>query len=254
MSRGVSDEYDAELYAAVHDGNPGDVEFYRAACVGASSVLELGCGDARVLASLAEPGRSLVGVDLDGDLLALARARLEGGGVAAVELVQADMADPKLLAGRRFDRIVIPHGGLYCLLDDDALEATLANVARLLAPGGRLILDAWAADGFHHESEPEDQAESWLERVKSIELDGDEWEVLERSRWDKPTQRLDVTYLHVRVGDEEAVEGLLRQRYMTSDQLRTRLVAAGFERIELMGGFAGEPWDEDAELLVVVAQ
>ena len=255
----MSDTYDAGLYAAVHDGNPGDVEFYRARCAGARSVLELGCGDARVLASLAAPGRVRVGVDIDDELLELARARLAGSESpeaterVELELVHADMADPTLLVGRRFDRIVIPHGGLYCLLDDETLAATLRNVARLLAPGGQLILDAWAADEFHRESEPDDQVESWLERVKSVELEGDEWEVLERSRWDKPTQRIDATYLHVRVGDEEAVEGLLRQRYLTSDQLRERLRTAGFDRIELAGGFAGEPWDDDADLLVVVA-
>jgi SAM-dependent methyltransferase len=265
----VSDEYDAELYAAVHDGNPGDLEFYRARCAGASSVLELGCGDARVLATLAEPGRSLVGVDIDDALLELARTRLvdlgsagagsiepehDANGGLFVELIHADMADPSLLVGRRFDRVVLPHGGLYCLLDERALAATLANAARLLEPGGALILDAWAADGFHRDAEPDDQSEGWLERVKTIELDGDDWEVLERSRWDKPNQRIDVTYLHVRVGDEEAVEGVLRQRYLTSDQLQAALVAAGFTGIELAGGFAGEPWDDDAELLVVVAK
>ncbi len=249
----MSEDYDAELYAAVHTGNPGDVEFYRARCVGASSVVELGCGDARVLAELAEPGRARVGVDIDAELLELARARLAGGAADPVELIHADMADPTLLAERRFDRVLLPHGSLYCLLDDATLAATLANVARLLAPGGQLILDTWAADEFHRDAEPDDQAESWLERVKTLELDGDDWEVLERSRWDKPSQRIDVTYLHVRVGDEQAVEGLLRQRYLTSDQLRAQLTAAGFTRIEIAGGFAGEPWDDDAELMVVSA-
>ncbi|MFV8754250.1 class I SAM-dependent DNA methyltransferase [Nannocystaceae bacterium ST9] len=247
----MSDEYDAGLYAAVHDGNPGDVEFYRARCAGARSLLELGCGDARVLAGLREPGRTLVGVDIDGELLELARAR---AGASTIEWVHADMADPNLLLGRRFDRVVIPHGGLYCLLDDAGLVAALTNVARLLAPGGLLILDAWAADGFHRDAEPDDQSEGWLERVKTIELEGDDWEVLERSRWDKPAQRLDVTYLHVRVGDEEAVEGLLRQRYLTSDQLRARLSEVGLEPIEFAGGFAGEPWDDEAELMVVIAR
>ncbi|HLT36253.1 MAG TPA: class I SAM-dependent methyltransferase, partial [Enhygromyxa sp.] len=69
-------EYPARLYAAVHDGNPGDVEFYRRRCAGARSIVELGCGDARVLAALAEPGRRLVGVDIDPELLELARVRL----------------------------------------------------------------------------------------------------------------------------------------------------------------------------------
>ena len=50
----MSDVYPARLYVAVHEGNPGDVAFYRRCCADAGSVLELGCGDARVLAELAE--------------------------------------------------------------------------------------------------------------------------------------------------------------------------------------------------------
>ena len=63
----------AELYARLHRGNPGDLDFYRRACAGASSVLELGCGHGRVLRAIATPETHLVGVDLDPELLALAR-------------------------------------------------------------------------------------------------------------------------------------------------------------------------------------
>lgn len=251
----MSDEYDAELYAAVHDGNPGDVAFYRAHCEGARSIVELGCGDARVLAELRGPGRTLVGVDLDADLIACARRRLDATpSEGALELVVADMAAPELLGERRFDRVIIPHGGLFCLLDDASVRACLHNAARLLAPGGLLILDTWAADAFHRDAEPEDFEDHWLERVKTIELDGQAWEVLERSRWDKPAQRLDVTYLHVEVGAEEAVEGLLRQHYVTSEQLRAALLEAGFATLELAGGFAGEAWHDEADLMVVIAR
>ena len=53
----------AELYALTHRGTAGDVGFYRRACAGASSVLELGCGSGRLLKRLARPGRQLVGLD-----------------------------------------------------------------------------------------------------------------------------------------------------------------------------------------------
>lgn len=244
--------YPARFYAAVHDGNPGDVEFYRRRCAGVRSIVELGCGDARVLAALAEPGRVSVGVDIDAEQLALARAR--GG---TIELIEADMCSVGLvdrLGGRRFDRVIIPHGGIYCLLDEAALAASLRHAAALLDDGGLLLLDAWAADGFHVEAEPEDQDPSWLERVKTIEVDGERYEVLERSTWDKPAQRLDVTYLHVRVGGEEAIEGLLPQRYVLAEQLCALLEEAGLDLVELAGDFDGGPYDDESELMVVTAR
>jgi SAM-dependent methyltransferase len=251
--------YPARLYAAVHDGNPGDVEFYQRRCgslPSARSILELGCGDARVLASLAAPGRVLVGVDIDAQQLELAAARASSCAGATLELVEADMRelDSSALGNRRFDRVIIPHGGIYCLLDEAALEAALVRMRALLSDDGLLLLDAWAADGFHTEAEPEDQDPSWLERVKTIELDGERYEVLERSSWDKPNQRLDVTYIHVRVGSEEAIEGLLQQRYVLADQLCAALERAGLDLVELAGDFEGGPYDADSPLMVITAR
>lgn len=245
-------DYPAKLYAAVHDGNPGDVDFYRRRCEGARSVLELGCGDARVLAAVAAPGRTLVGVDIDPELCELARARLQATPGAEFELHCVDMRE--LVLERRFDRVIIPYGGLYCLLDQASLAATLRKVATLLEPDGQLILDSWAADGFDLEADPDDQDPSWLEVVKAVEIDGERWEVLERSSWDKPSQRINATYLHVRVGDEEAVEGLLRQRYVLAEQLRAELANAGLELCELHGDFASSEYDLESELMVATCR
>lgn len=246
--------YPAELYVAVHDGNPGDVDFYRRQCQGAGSVLELGCGDARVLAALAEPGRRLVGVDIDPDLLAIARARVADGEVDSVRLIEADMArlDAVELGGA-FDRVILPYGSVYCLLDDEALDSMLASAVRFLAPGGKLILDVWAADGFHEDSDPEDLDSTWIERVKTIEVDGRRYEVLERSAWDKPRQRIDVTYVHVEVGTENAIEGVIEQRYLLGAQLRSRLAAHGLTDLALYGDFDETPYDGDARFMIAVA-
>lgn len=251
----MTSSYPARFYAAVHDGNPGDVEFYRRRCASVRSIAELGCGDARVLAALAGAGRTLVGVDVDAEQLELAAARARACG-ATVELVEADMRelDASMLGGRRFDRVIIPHGGIYCLLDEAALAASLRRAAALLDDNGLLLLDAWAADDFHVQAEPEDQDPSWLERVKTIELDGERYEVLERSSWDKPRQRLDVTYIHVRVGSEDVIEGLLQQRYVLADQLCAALEQAGLDLVELAGDFEGGPYDAKSPLLVVTAR
>ena len=44
-----------------------------------------------------------------------------------------------------FDRILIPHSGIYCLPDDAACVACFQCCAEQLAEGGRLVFDAYAA-------------------------------------------------------------------------------------------------------------
>ncbi len=78
----MSRDYPADLYASLHNGNVGDEDFYRAVCVGADRVLELGCGSRRILAVLADQVTELHGVDSSDETLALARTNLP----ASVEL------------------------------------------------------------------------------------------------------------------------------------------------------------------------
>lgn len=251
----MSADYPAKLYVAVHDGNPGDVDFYRRRCADADSVLELGCGDARVLAALARPARSLVGVDLEPELLELARARRADMGELGetLELVASDMAAAELDLGRRFERVIIPYGGLYCLLDDAAFDGLMAVVERHLAPGGRFIFDCWSADGFHAEADPEDMDPGWIERVKAVEVEGETWEVLERSAWQPEQRRIDVTYIHVPVGldPEAAVEGVVRQRYWLAPELEARLSGVGLRVEAMWGDFEGSAHGPDSSLMIV---
>lgn len=237
--------YPARFYAALHRGTPGDLDHYLRVCQGAASVLELGCGYGRVVMALAAPGRTVVGVERDPELLAMARAALRGLSKAAsagVELHQGDMRSVSL--DRRFDRVLIPFGGLWCLLDDDDLHAALVTAARHLAPGGRLAFDVYRADAFHAEAEPDDVPDDAFTPVGRVEVDGRPWEVLERSTWDKPNQRIDVTYLYV---DESgrSIEGTIAQRYLLEDQLLAALTRANLRPLEITDCF--EPPDPEAD-------
>jgi SAM-dependent methyltransferase len=216
--------YPPELYAAVHDGTEGDIEFYRQQCRGATSVLELACGYGRVLEALKDEVDDLVGLDIDPELLAIARRR-----VPTVELVEGDIREFNL--GRTFERILLPHTSLYCLLSEDDVVRCLTMVARHLAPEGRLVLDAYDADDFHQRTRPEDLDETSLIPVKQVEADGRGWMVLERSSWDRPMQRIDATYVHV-AEDGETVEATIAQRYVLSDQLPQLLDHAGLRLVE----------------------
>jgi SAM-dependent methyltransferase len=100
-------------------------------------VADLGCGTGGTLAQVMPvlAGGGAVGVDASraalartAEALATQRARLL--------LVQADLKDRLPFADAAFDRVVC-HDVLECLPDPDVL---LAEVGRVLRPGGRLVL------------------------------------------------------------------------------------------------------------------
>jgi len=102
-------------------------------------VLELGCGPGHLLVGLAAWRRTPVGLDASPAMLRLARANLVRRGLP-VRLVQA-RAQALPFAGEAFDAVVVAFP-----TDFISHPATLAEVHRVLAPGGRLVL----VDGGRH--------------------------------------------------------------------------------------------------------
>jgi ArsR family transcriptional regulator len=98
-------------------------------------VLDLGTGTGRMLQLLADRSDRAVGLDASHSMLSVARANLERERIANWELRQGDVHSPPLDAGA-FDLVVI-HQVLHYL--DDPARA-IAEAARLVAPGGRLLV------------------------------------------------------------------------------------------------------------------
>lgn len=246
----------AELFALVHTGTSGDIDFYRDVCAGVERVLELGCGHARVLSELAHGSAHTVGLDHDAGLLALAADALAREGRperSRVELIEADMRSFDL--EQRFDRIVIPYNGLYALPDEPAQKACLARSRAHLAENGLLIWDAYAIDGFHHGMQPDDIDTDDDEPVDSIEWRGHGYLVFEHSTWFKAEQRIDVRYRYLPLDADGCVhEQTIRHRYLLTTQLDALCRAAGLELIERFGDFHGTPLTERSEHMVCIAR
>jgi ubiquinone/menaquinone biosynthesis C-methylase UbiE len=102
---------------------------------GHRNLLDVGTGTGRMLQMLGHGVDRAVGLDSSHSMLAVARANLERAEVRGVDLRQGDVYSPPF-ERNSFDLIVI-HQVLH-FLDDPA--RALREAARLLAPGGRLLI------------------------------------------------------------------------------------------------------------------
>jgi SAM-dependent methyltransferase len=102
------------------------------------AVLELGVGTGRLALPLAAAGLAVTGVDASSAMLDRLAAKPGG---ATVTTVVGDMAGP--LPDGPFDLAVVARNTFFNLTTEAAQRACLAEVARVLAPGGRLVLEAF---------------------------------------------------------------------------------------------------------------
>lgn len=100
---------------------------------GPGSVLDAGCGTGRVAIELSRRGHDVLGVDVDPTMLEAARAKSPD-----LEWVEGDLTDPELELDRTFD-IVVMAGNVLIFVPSGTQGRAIANAARWLAPGGRLV-------------------------------------------------------------------------------------------------------------------
>ncbi len=98
-------------------------------------LLDIGCGQGRVLKLLASRAHRLVGVDIDSDARRLARAELLLAGLSNTTLRQGDMVSLPFDDGE-FDTVILDD----VLLKADDPNAAVAEAKRVMNADGRLIL------------------------------------------------------------------------------------------------------------------
>lgn len=100
--------------------------------LGPASVLDAGCGTGRVAIELARRGMRVVGVDIDPDMLEVARTK-----APALDWRLGDLATVEL-PPRSFD-VVVAAGNVMIFVAPGTEARVVANLAPALAPGGALV-------------------------------------------------------------------------------------------------------------------
>ena len=237
-----------------------DVPFWRRVASGAGGpVLELGCGTGRVSLPLARAGVSLVGIDRSAAMLDRARRQLLKSPNSPV-LKSSDPQIRKSLALVRgdiralpfdtgaFGMVLAPYGILQSLIRPRDLTATLASVARVLERGGTFGIDLVP------------DVPKWREYENRVQLRGRargaQLTLIESVRQDpkKHLTTFEQTYVERRGTATREHRFDLTFRTLTVRQMSSQLERAGFRVDTVLGDYRGRPWDERADVWIIMAK
>lgn len=102
-------------------------------------VLDIGCGTGALTLKVAEKGANVKGIDLNPEMLKLARERAAEADLSQkVDLVEMGVAEMGNEKGDSYD--IVMSGLCFSELSDDESEFTLREVMRILKPGGFLLI------------------------------------------------------------------------------------------------------------------
>jgi len=232
-----------------------DVPFWRRVAANATGpVLELGCGTGRVSLPLARAGVNLIGIDRSEPMLERARRRILKSSRSRIRKPQQSL---RLIRGDiralpfdddAFRMLLAPYGILQSLIRPRALTATLASVARVLAPGGIFGIDLVP------------DVPKWREYENRVQLRGRagraQLTLVESVRQD-PVNHLttfEQTYIEKRGTHTQEHRFDLTFRTLSVRQMTRQLASAAFSVDAVLGDYRGRAWDDRADVWIILAK
>jgi SAM-dependent methyltransferase len=223
----ASEELDGVLALPGVDATEGD------------AVLDVPCGPGRHSLAFAARGFDVTGVDATAPYVEEARSRAADRGVTdAVEFVEADMRE--FARPEAFDLAVNLFTSFGYFVDRADDERVARNLRDSLAPDGTLVMDLASKETLARDF----RERTWDDFENGYVLEehavSDDWS------WIENTWRL--------VVDGDVREFDVSHRLYSAYELTTLLNGVGFSQVDAYGTLDGDPFDQDAERLVVVAQ
>jgi len=251
LSRGTSttDVWDAffsdfylRAYASEERDAEAEVQALAAArvsgCAEGGDLLDVPCGFGRHAVPLAGAGYRVTGVDRSGALLEEARRR--AGGERWPKFVQADYRELPF-SDESFDTALNLFTSLGYLGDEEDVKV-LAQIRRVLRPGGKLVLETLHRDRL---------VKGWSDN--DWRLMGEGRLLLEQRTFDAVEGVSQTTQTLIDGGGDRESRTWTVRVYSATELLRL-VERAGFSEAKCWGGFAFEPFTPDTRLVLVASR
>jgi SAM-dependent methyltransferase len=252
--------YDPGLYDLVTPETfRGDMDWYlRKGQESGGPVLELGAGTGRIALPLARAGVVVHALDADRGMLSALREKVaaEPNEVQArIVIVDGDMRAFRLK--EHFPLVIAPFRALLHNLTEDAHLACFHCVHDHLRPGGRFAFNV-----FYPSLEYMAQNSGALEGVWRLRgtfkgHDGASVVRSEANRYDTVQRRVSSLHRYEEYGPDGTLKRTVLHRlelsYLYPADITRLLKSAGFQSVQIWGGFDGRPFARDTDELVVEA-
>lgn len=217
----------AEHYDAGPVLDPGPAAAFLADLANGGRALELAIGTGRVALPLAGHGITVDGVDGSPEMVAKLRAKPGGG---ELSVVVGDMADVPVTGP--YQLVYLVYNTLFNLVRERRQRDCFRNVARVLAPGGAFVVEAFVPDPAAIDRDEQVQVREVTETSATIRL----------HQYDRPAQTFvrqtitfdaDGTHLHP-----------FAMRYCWPEQLDEMAGAAGLRLAARYADWDRQPFDD----------
>jgi ubiquinone/menaquinone biosynthesis C-methylase UbiE len=229
-----------ELYDLAYPGSPWDATFYRR-LAGPGSALYLGVGTGRVFAQLADTNQRLVGLDYSRAMLAAFAKRHPR---LTNRVQRGNVLDQNHFQPQSFDRILAPHS-FFTQFSEGDLPKALANCRRWLKPGGRLV-----TDNFSPFLNPPLSRRLELFRQRQ----GNEGDIVTYLEYEPVYQVVREWNFFERPASRDVLVAPITLRYYYPAEFARIMRSAGFARVQVQGGFAGQSVSLESSELVYIAR
>jgi SAM-dependent methyltransferase len=253
--------YKPELYDIVTPPSfRGDAEWYRSKareCGG--PVLELGAGTGRITLGIAQAGVSVHALDADSAMLDKLRQKLANQQPEVQARVVVMVGDMRVFTlAERFALIIAPFRAfLHNLTERDQL-ACLDRVREHLRPGGCFAFNVFHPSLEYMAHHTGALAGIWRRADTFPGIDGGCIVRSESNRYDTVRQLVDSQHCYEEYGPDGTLTRTslhrLQLAYLYPPDLRRLLKQAGFQSVQIAGGFDGRPFENDTDELVIEAR